>query len=118
MSTNITIYPDSQNLSPYQVKMPHAPTTVNDNFLGSFADILDLINPLQHIPGVSTVYQAITGDKPSAGAQIIGGAIFGGPLGFIASIANAIIEQETGKDVAQNVFAAVTDNYQKASTLS
>ena len=28
-----------------------------------FDDVLDAINPLQHIPIVSTIYRAITGDK-------------------------------------------------------
>ena len=30
----------------------------------SFHDLLDTINPLQHLPVVSTIYRAITGDRP------------------------------------------------------
>lgn len=112
MTIEIIISPEP-SLSPYQVKSPKAPDIVNDNFFGSFADLLDVINPLQHIPGVSTIYQALSGDTLSTGAQIAGGALFGGPLGLIASIANAIVEEETGKNVGQNLFAAVTAKYQQ-----
>lgn len=117
MTTSITITPESSSLSPYQAGRPKLPDIVNDDFFSSFADLLDVINPLQHIPGISTAYQALTGDTMSAGAQIAGGALFGGPIGFIASIANAISEQETGKAVGENLFAAVTGNYQKTSEL-
>ena len=35
----------------------------------SFSDLLDIINPLQQLPIVSTIYRAITGDpSPRAGA--------------------------------------------------
>jgi hypothetical protein len=33
----------------------------------TFAEFLDIINPLQHIPVVSTIYRAITGDQISPG---------------------------------------------------
>jgi hypothetical protein len=74
----------------------------------SFSDILDVINPLQHIPIISTLYQALTGDTQSPAAKIIGGGIFGGPIGLIASIFDTVIEQETGKDTAGNLMAAIT----------
>ena len=38
-----------------------APLFGKDGF--TLGDFLDIINPLQHIPVVSTVYRAITGDK-------------------------------------------------------
>lgn len=50
-----------------------------------FADIIDMINPLQHIPVVSNLYQSATGDTIGAVAMIVGGAIFGGPLGALTS---------------------------------
>ena len=40
----------------------------------TFGDVLDVINPLQHIPVVSTIYRAITGDEISPGARVAGGA--------------------------------------------
>lgn len=50
-----------------------------------FGDIVDMINPLQHIPVVSNFYQSATGDTIGAIAMIVGGAIFGGPLGALTS---------------------------------
>ena len=35
----------------------------------SFSDVLDIVNPLQHMPVVSTVYRMITGDHISMGAD-------------------------------------------------
>lgn len=72
-----------------------------------FGDFLDLINPLQHIPVVSTLYREVTGDQISATARVLGGFLFGGPLGFIASIINAISEEITGKDIGETAVAAL-----------
>ena len=66
-----------------------------------FDDFLDLINPLQHIPIVSSIYRELTGDTISEGARILGGAIFGGPIGFASAIGNSMIKQATGKDVGE-----------------
>ena len=119
MTTQITIHPlPEANLSPYQTRMAKAPNIQNDDFFGSFADILDVINPLQHIPVVSTLYREMTGDTLSAGARIAGGALFGGPLGLFASIIDAAIEEETGGDIGKNLFAAASGKYEKTSTLS
>jgi hypothetical protein len=73
----------------------------------SFKDVLDTINPLQHIPIVSSIYQSLTGDVPSAGAKITGGALFGGPIGLVASIFDSIVQSTTGTDIAGNMLAAV-----------
>lgn len=50
-----------------------------------FSDIVDIVNPLQHIPVVSNLYQSATGDTMGAIAQIVGGGIFGGPVGALIS---------------------------------
>lgn len=116
MTTAITIYPESSP-SPYQRTRPQAPQMVNEDFFQSFADVLDVVNPLQHISGVSTIYRSLTDDKIGDGAQLLGGLLFGGPFGLVASIANLIFEQETGRTIAGNVYAAVTGNYEKTAAL-
>ena len=73
----------------------------------SFGDFLDIINPLQHIPIVGTIYRAITGDEISAPARIFGGFLFGGPLGFVTAIANAIFEEASGQDLGETALAAL-----------
>ncbi len=75
----------------------------------TFGDFLDLINPLQHIPIVGTIYRAITGDEIGGPAKIMGGLLFGGPIGFIASIFDTIVSQATGHAVGETVLAALID---------
>lgn len=72
-----------------------------------FADLLDIINPLQHLPIVSTVYRALTGDEIKAPARILGGALFGGPFGFIASMVNTVAEEVSGRDLGETALAAL-----------
>lgn len=124
MTEQITIHPLAEplytapSLSPYQAKMAKAPDIVNDEFFGSFADILDAINPLQHIPGISTLYRELTGSKIASGAKIAGDTLFGGPIGFISSLIGSIFEEETGKDVGGHLLATATGNYEKANQLT
>ena len=51
----------------------------------TFADVIDIVNPLQHIPVISTFYRKLTGDTIDPAMRIAGGALFGGPLGALAS---------------------------------
>jgi hypothetical protein len=74
----------------------------------TFDDFLDIINPLQHIPLVSTLYREITGDEISAHARILGDTLFGGPSGFIAAAANAFYEEIAGEDFGESVIALFT----------
>lgn len=93
-----------------------------------FEAFLDTINPLQQIPGVSTLYRAASGDGISTVARLAGGALFGGPIGFIASAINAGIEAATGADIGghlmamfsekpETTVAAATSAYGKAAKL-
>lgn len=73
----------------------------------SFWDLLDVVNPLQHIPVVSSVYRHITGDEIGGMARLVGGLLFGGPIGLVSSAANLVVEGVTGKDVGEHVMAAI-----------
>lgn len=73
----------------------------------TFDDFLDIINPLQHIPLVSILYRELTGDEIHGASRIIGGLLYGGPLGFIGGIVNAVAEEATGRDIADNAIAAL-----------
>ncbi|MCZ6838566.1 MAG: hypothetical protein O7G13_04760 [Alphaproteobacteria bacterium] len=86
------------------------PETKEISFVESgsfFENLLDIINPLQHIPVVSTIYRAITGDQIAAPARLIGGALFGGPLGFASASASLLLEEVTGDDLAGHALALV-----------
>ncbi|MHA1598411.1 MAG: hypothetical protein ACTSV1_06775 [Alphaproteobacteria bacterium] len=71
----------------------------------TFLDFLDIINPLQHIPIVGSAYRELTGDEIDPASRVIGGTLFGGPIGTVASLVNVSLEQETGKDMGDHVIA-------------
>ncbi len=62
----------------------------------TFHDVLTALNPLQYLPVVGTIYRVATGDDGSPGlrtaASLIGGALMGGPVGVLTSIAGALVE--------------------------
>lgn len=76
----------------------------------SFKDILDTINPLQHLPIISTVYRELTGDQPGSVARVVGGALYGGPIGLAYEMVNSAIDNQTGKDVGGHTWAMLMDD--------
>lgn len=60
-----------------------------------FGDLIDIINPLQHIPIIGHIYRALTGDALNAGGRILGGLLYGGPMGFMAGVGGSMMA-ETG----------------------
>ena len=76
----------------------------------SFGDLLDVINPLQHIPIVSTIYRGITGDDLGSAANVAGSALFGGPIGAGIAVANEFIEAGSGKNIEGHVMSAFQDS--------
>ena len=75
----------------------------------TFFDFLDIINPLQHIPIISTLYRSITGDEIDPAAKIAGGTLYGGPIGAVASLVDVAIEYGTGKDIGEHALAMVQE---------
>lgn len=75
----------------------------------TFGDVLDVINPLQHLPMVGSIYRAITGDTISAASKVTGGALFGGLIGFAAAVADTVLEESSGKDAGAYVMAVMRD---------
>ena len=71
----------------------------------SFRDLIDIVNPLQHLPIVSTLYRWVTGDAIGALPRIIGDGIYGGPIGLVTGLFNAQIKQESGKDAGEHLIA-------------
>jgi hypothetical protein len=69
-------------------KTPVAETTTSlfgeDGF--TFGDIIDIVNPLQHIPIINSIYRKISGDTIAPAMEIAGGALFGGPIGAFTSM--------------------------------
>lgn len=73
----------------------------------SFWDVLDVINPLQHIPIVNTVYRELTGDKIGSGAKLIGGGLFFGPIGLGFAALDVGVKEMTGASIDEHVVAMV-----------
>lgn len=84
--------------------MPAAQSESDGNSLG-FWDLVDVVNPLQHLPVVGVLYRELTGDKISAPARIAGGLLFGGPLGMAASAADVGLEAISGETLGEHVMA-------------
>lgn len=99
--------------TPLQLTIHPLPQATPGTFLSggnntpTFKDLLDTINPLQHIPIISNIYQSLTGDTPSTGATLAGDTLFGGALGFAASLFNVILKSATGADLEGNIMAAI-----------
>ena len=74
----------------------------------TFDDFVDIVNPLQHLPVVSTLYRAVTGDQISDPAQLAGDTLYGGPMGFATSLAGLAFKGLTGKDVGDTVLSMIT----------
>lgn len=71
-----------------------------------FKDIIDMVNPLHHIPVVGQIYRDVSGDEIKPPARVIGGGIFGGPVGAASAMVNVIVEDQTGRDVPGHVMHA------------
>lgn len=77
-----------------------------------FRDIIDIINPLQHIPIVSTIYRRVTGDELSPGARIVGDTLFTGPIGAAVALVDTAVEYKTGRDIGGNALAMLMGDEQ------
>jgi len=74
-----------------------------------FLDLIDVINPLQHIPLIGTLYREFTGDEIGALPRIAGSTLFFGPIGAAVSGANVVLETASGKDMGDHVMALLRD---------
>jgi len=71
-----------------------------------FGDFIDVINPLQHIPGVAEIYRSVTNDRISDDARKAGNVLYGfalgGPVGVGAMMAyNAVGDRMNGAQEPQ-----------------
>lgn len=73
----------------------------------SFRDVLAILNPLQHIPIVSSIYRAATGDDIGFMPRVLGGTLYGGPIGLAIGLANGLMKEETGRDAGETVIASL-----------
>ena len=77
----------------------------------SFHNLLDIINPLEHLPIIGTIYRAITGTHIGIPEKIAGDTLYGGLWGAVSSVADAAFEAVTGKDFGSTVLALFTGHH-------
>ncbi len=113
------------SLSPLPTGTPAAPASqapassaAPSGFSMLFHDVLEIVNPLQHIPIVSTIYRALTGDQIEPAERIAGDALYGGVIGFASSVANVVFQQVTGKDFGDTVLAYFEGNGKSTAVAS
>ncbi|MBA2587060.1 MAG: hypothetical protein H0U98_00375 [Alphaproteobacteria bacterium] len=70
-----------------------------------FHHILDVINPLQHLPVIGSIYRAITGEHIGPVEKIAGDTLYGGLWGAMSSIADVAFEGITGKSFEDTALA-------------
>ena len=82
----------------------------------TFSDLLDVINPLHHIPVIGPIYRSITGDDIETLPRITGSTLFVGPVGAGLAAAETILEVVTGKDTGAHFFEFLKSSPIKAKT--
>ena len=84
----------------------------------SFHNLLSIINPLEHLPVIGTLYRAITGTHIGVPERIAGDALYGGLWGAVSGIADAAFEAVTGKDFGSTVLALFTGHHHDRAVAS
>ncbi len=70
-----------------------------------FDDLVDVVNPLQHLPVVSTIYRQSTGDEIGLIPRLMGGLLFGGMPGLASATVNGGVAAGTGRDLGEHAMA-------------
>jgi hypothetical protein len=110
--------------APYHSPGPANPGAAAQSSSGStslgtaFHDLLDIVNPLQHLPVIGTIYRAITGDKIGKFEKVAGDGLYGGLWGAVSSVADLAFEAVTGKDFGDTVLALFKSDGAKPSAVA
>jgi hypothetical protein len=83
---------------------------------GFFDHLWDVVNPLQHLPVIGTIYRAATGDRLDPVEKIAGGTLYGGLWGAVGAVASLAFESLTGKSVEDTVMAWLDGDDEAAPT--
>ena len=83
---------------------PVAVTATADHHV-SFHDVLSALNPLQYLPGIGTIYRAITNDQIPEPLRRLGSLVvsflMAGPIGAALNLATMAVEKLSGIDLDQ-----------------
>jgi hypothetical protein len=73
----------------------------------TFDDVLDIVNPLQHLPIISIAYRELSGDEIKPAMRVMGDIGYGGPIGFLFSCAQVLFEAIFGDDIGGTALALI-----------
>jgi len=97
--------------APAQPQADQKPQSKSSDWDFSFHNLLDIINPLEHLPIIGTIYRAITHTHIGIPERIAGDALYGGLWGAVSGVADAAFEAITGKDFGSTVLALFTGHH-------
>ncbi len=106
---------EASDIDAEEALVPEAKSSqVEDESFG-FDDFIDIINPLQHIPLVGSAYRHLTGDQIKPVLSIVGGGIFGGPIGAVGALAKNVIEDYSGQDATDWALSGFSGDHVKTT---
>ncbi|PWC54689.1 hypothetical protein TSH7_31060 [Azospirillum sp. TSH7] len=115
MSVNTRLAAQAVTPPTAQRKSNEPEETLADRMSVGFDDLLDVVNPLQQLPVVSSVYREATGESISIPARLAGGFLFGGLPGLIGSAAMVAFEEITGDSVLGHIGSLLEDGTETAA---
>lgn len=124
-SGNLGLNPSKYSITdrPY-TKFDHSSTNAGEASL-SFSDVLDAINPLQHIPLVSALYRAATNQPINPVSRVAGDILYGafaGPasalLGGLGAIGDTALNAQDKKGISETIVSALIPGPDQNPTLS
>ena len=101
----------SATTAPATPQADQKPSSKSSDWDFSFHNLLDIINPLEHLPIIGTIYRAITHTHIGIPERIAGDALYGGLWGAVSGVADAAFEAVTGKDFGSTVLAFFTGHH-------
>jgi len=112
-----------QPATPQQQPAASEPQPASGESHMTFRQVLSALNPLQYLPGIGTIYRAITGDQIPEVVRDVGsivvGALTGGPIGAAISAGIAVAEKVSGVDfdkIGQSMLASIGISHQPAAS--
>ncbi|MCU7834835.1 MAG: hypothetical protein KZQ83_06205 [gamma proteobacterium symbiont of Taylorina sp.] len=101
-------------------------TQQDESFWGddgfTLADVIDMVNPMQHLPVISKYYRELTADDCSEGSRLVGdlgfGILFSGAMGAVSAVANSTIRHETHQDISEHLIELANESYHSLDSLS
>lgn len=115
MSVNTRLAAQAVTPPTAQRKSAEPEESLADKMSVGFDDLLDVVNPLQQLPVVSSVYREATGEGISIPARLAGGFLFGGLPGLIGSAAMVAFEEVTGDSVLGHIGSLLEDGTETAA---